>query len=220
MRGWAIAILLGTLGSSLHAAWADEEGWVETYSIPELRIYRKIIPDSGLVAYKAEGIVPSPIGKLVTLVVDPTKKVLWMERLVEATILAQPTPYERIEYMHTRAPWPLTDREFLYEAKLERNLAERSVTVRMKSVEDPRRPFRPDRIRGSIREGVYTLTMVSSDRTRFSAETLADPKGRIPKFIINFVGKIWARRVFDNIVRIAARPDVESSPLVADFKMP
>ncbi len=220
---WSLAASTGALEPvptptpRASASPLPNDGWIETYSIPEMRIFRKEIPGTGLLAYRAEGTIPAPIGKLVTLMVETSRKPQWMDRVKEATILEQPSPMERIEYMHTVAPWPLTDREFLYYAKLEKSTESKTITVRMKSIEDPRRPIRPDRVRGSIREGTYTLTAISPTHTKFSAQTLADPKGRIPKFIVNFVGKMWARRVFDNIVKIASRPVIESSPLVADF---
>jgi cysteine synthase len=78
----------------------------------------------------------------------------------------------------------------------------------MKSVQDATRPVRDDRIRAELYDATFVATPVDGGaKTAMVAESHADPRGSIPKWIVNIYQKDMPsktlRRMLDRISKVA-----------------
>src|SRR5688572_23472392 len=98
---------------------------------------------------------------------------------------------EFLQYTHIDSPPLVSDRDFLIRGKVEANAGDRSLTLKLEPAEDPIKPP-GEHVRGILR-GLWKLESAEDGKkTLVTAEMHADPKGSIPKWIVNAFQKSWA----------------------------
>lgn len=199
----------------LAAAGSAEPAWQELSREDGVTVWRREVPGSPLVAFKGESVIDSNLAKVASVLRDSSRKGEWMDRLVVARLLREMGPGERIEYNRTEAPWPIKDRDFVFHAKADWDPVAGRITIKMKSVEDPEFPASPRCVRGWMVESTMVLTKLEGGRkTLVSLDVVADPKGGIPKWIVNLFQRHWPRKTLLGLKRQAAKPDVPEDPYV------
>lgn len=203
------------LTALLAATCLAEPSWKELTREGGVTVWQREIPGSPLVAFKGESTVDSNIAKVASVLRDSARKGEWMDRLVVAKVLKEMGPGERIEYNRTSAPWPLKDREFVFHAKADWDQAAGRITIKMRSVDHPPLPESAQCVRGWMVESTMVLTRLGDGRrTLVSLGVVADPKGFIPKWIVNLFQRHWPRKTLQGLKRQAAKPDVFEDPFV------
>lgn len=206
-----IAASLLLLTHALLAGPSDQK-WDLVGSKDDITTYRREVAGSPIVAIKGEGTVDASIARVASVLLDTTRLIDWMGSLKEAHRLRSMGPLSYIEYDHVSTPFPLTDREFVTESRGELNSAKRRVILRSRSVEDPSAPD-TDLVRGNLISSTFTLVPLDrGSRTRVIAEVQADPKGAIPKWIVNYFQKSWAHTTIMGLRAQVRRPDVVDDP--------
>ncbi len=176
------------------------------------------VPGSRLVAFRGETLVPAGMARVAAVLADAPRHVEWISRLRESRILRESSPTDRVEYNHTAAPWPTRDRDFVIRSEASWDAATETLTIRMRSVQDPLQPPRPGIIRADLKESLFTLRPKHGGRSTFvTVEIQADPKGLVPAWVVNLVQKGWPRQTLLGLRRQAAKPDVGEHPGVKDL---
>ncbi|MEW6056298.1 MAG: START domain-containing protein [Bdellovibrionota bacterium] len=188
---------------------AIDKVWEEISNDDGILIHRKEVPDSSLVAFRGEAMVDASLAKVSNILIDTSRKKEWVARIEEAKNVREISLFERIEYNHTASGFfAVRDRDFVFNAKGEFDKANRRATFRLKSVEDPLMP-ETDKVRGWLNESAYILTEVEpGKKTHVVVEIHADPRGSVPKWLVNLFQKSWPRRTLEGIRTQAAKPDV------------
>ncbi len=212
MKRWVgIGILLGV-------AALGAEDWVEVAHSPEITVYRKEIPGDPLFAYRGDATISAPMDKVVSVVTDSNRRAEWAERVKEARILKQISPTERIEYLVTRVPWPLKDRDFVLHTRLIPDRTAKTLRILVESTDFSEMPENPKYVRGFVKQADFVLSSINGGKsTRVLSESHVDPKGSIPAWVINMIQKSFPRKSVANLTRQVSRPDIVSSPLVAEY---
>lgn len=192
-------------------------GWEELSNDEGILVHRKDVEGNDVVAFRGEAVFDASIAKVANVLLDTSRKKEWVDRLAEAENIREIGPYERIEYNHTATPIIIKDRDFVFHAKAEMSKKTRSLVFNLKSVEDPLKP-EVDPVRANLIKGQYTLTPEGDgSKTRCVVEIHADPRGSVPKWIVNLFQKSWPRRTLDGIRNQVAKPDVTEHPGVKAF---
>lgn len=190
----AVSVLLSL------AAYADEPAWHEVAHNEDVVVYRKEIAGSDLMAYRGVAVLPYPVAKVMAVLKDTPRRIEWTDKVEKAEIVKELPSGERLEYMALDAPFPVKDRDFLYKSKLEFNDKIKAAIVNFHSVDDPARPPNSDHIRGLILSGSFRLFPISNGAgTRLEADLHADPRGNVPKWIVN---KVQARAPIKSLQRL------------------
>ena len=195
-----VATLLIAVTSS-----ADQQ-WEKISDIDGIITYRKEIPDSPIVAFRGEADVNAPIAKVANILMDTPKKMEWVSNIMEARNLELTSNVERVEYNKTHTPWPVSNRDFVFNAKMETDIPNKKLRFYMKSVTHPSMP-ETKAVRGHM-TGVYILTALDGGKTHLEVEIVADPKGAIPKWLVNLMQKKWPRKTIAGIREQAAKSSV------------
>lgn len=192
------------------ASIPSNEGWEKFDEYGGITMFRKEIEGSSILAYRGTGVLDASIGKLVTVILDTPRKPQWMSRVKVAEVLRAISPNERIEYVAVKTPWPLKNRDFVYRVKSEAKPETREIIIRYESVEDPLRPENPDHVRAHIQETAFVL-MPAEDgkKTLIKADAHADPRGSIPKWIVNIFQKRMPRESIEGMMRQVTKPGIE-----------
>lgn len=210
-----ILVLVWSLGPIAHA---EPTPWVEISNAEGITVYRREDPKTGIMAYKGEGVIDAPLGKILTLTRDIHRRTQWADRVKKAEIVEQISPLERIEYLQGSAPWPVKDRDVLVSARIEVDKAKRSIRFFARSVENPARPEDPDYVRAWIHSGNGELMPIDGGkRTRMSAEVQADFRGSIPRWIVNLVQKSAPRKTMKKLMAILKSENIPEDPLAREI---
>jgi hypothetical protein len=204
-----VAVLLGVLPSESE----ERAGWKLSSRFDGITVYSREVPDSPVVSLMGETVIEAPIGKLMSVLDQIERFPEWVPYVTQAEQRSAPSFYERTIFASGRAPWPVADREFLVYSRLQINPARHELRVRMGSIQDPGVPVGRGRVRGELHLCVVVLRSVDLDAKTFvSVEVHADPKGWIPKWIVNWVQTLWPRKYLMALRARARRPGVPVHP--------
>jgi hypothetical protein len=197
--------------AGLAADWekiSDDEG---------ITVYQKKDGDQGTgVSLRGETVIPARLDDILDTMKDNTRAHLWIPMVKTRRDLKQVSPNERIEYTHISMPWPITDRYFINKAKAER-LPSGQMRIFVQSVDQVEESWiEKDKILGFLHYSEFMLTPVGTgERTHMVIEINSDPRGLIPKFLVNAAQKSWPRKFFTGLNRMLQEASLLQNPAVA-----
>ncbi len=131
----------------------------------------------------------------IAYVLDGTEsKTEWVSRLKQENRLeGNPFSYRSIAYQHYNLSWPVSDQDYVIESKWSVMKDKKLPTVihSIKSIVRDTVPEIEGRVRGQLYRLVYKLEKLESNQTRVTVEIMVNPKGLLPKFMINLIQKDW-----------------------------
>lgn len=186
-----------------------EDGWVEVGRTDGITVLRKEIPGDPVFAYRGKGTLKAPLGKIISVSRDVKRQPEWINRLEEARVVREITPMHRILYMKVNTPWPVSDRDFVVESKLTVDREKRVATLEVRSVEEPSLPVDDCCVRGQMHRNHIVLTGSADGLTTdVDAEAHVDPKGSIPKWMVNAIQKTFPQKSLKGLLRQVSKPDI------------
>jgi hypothetical protein len=199
-----IALLLLLLLSSAApaAAPAADDGWKKADEADGITIYEK--KEGDLLAFRAEGLVDAPVLAVAGTILDYEHNTEWIDHLEEETVLKRPAPGQYVEYTHVGTPFVIKDRDFLCLVTVTVNEKEKFVSIESHSVVDAVKP--PTKyVRGEVVHNEFRLFAAPAGKTQLKGEFHIDPKGTVPKWIVNLFQRAWPMKAFKAIrERVAA----------------
>lgn len=210
-----LAVVLTTTLSA-HAAVAPTDfskaDWRQMSDNDRIQVYRWDVPGSDLLAFKAVARIDAPFAKVGSVLVDIERQKEWMPNLAEARTLHKVGPHERIDYTQIRTPIVIKDRDFVLDAKARFDKATGHLILSVTSTTDPQAPP-TNRVRGEVYESSYTLWPIEGGaRTQVEFIAHVDPKGSVPKWIVNFFSTGFPREVMEALRKQSAREDIILQP--------
>jgi START domain-containing protein len=220
--GPALACALFAPASAATASKADPCGavdwakasWDPYYAEDGIQVWRKDIPGCPLIAFRGGGSIPDSIGKVLSVILDTRREPEWIEGLLEARVLRQISDVEDYEYSRLSSGFFLIeDREVVTHNALTFDRKNRRVTIDTSSVDLPDVPREAGTVRASIEHSVMIIGAEDGGRsTSFVMEALFDPRGRVPKWMVNLFQKRFPVRTIRRIRAQARRSDVVEFP--------
>jgi hypothetical protein len=206
----AAALLIGT--SALSPAHAGDDGdlgkWIEVGKSDGITVSRKEIPGDPVFAYKGEGVLNAPIGKLISVSRDVSRQKEWVNRLEMAKVLRELEPGHRVIYLKIDTPWPVSDRDFVIDSRMTVDRAKKTAVFDIHSVEDPLAPPDDCCVRGKVHFNHIEMRGLDGGRTAITAEAHVDPRGSIPKWIVNKIQKTFPHKSIEGLLKQVAKPDI------------
>jgi hypothetical protein len=208
MPGGLVIFLSFSVAAIAHEAPTSD--WVKVDTNRGISIFRKEIPGDPVYAYKGEGTLHAPLGKIISVSLDVARQPEWVDRLEIAKILREPEPNHRIIYLKVDLPWPVSDRDFVIDARLVVDPIGKTAIYDIHSVEDPLAPPNKCCVRGQVHYNRVELKGLDGVRTEVSAEAHVDPKGSIPKWIVNRIQKSFPKKSIEGMLKQVAKPDIQN----------
>ena len=220
------AALLTTLALAglAHADTPNAAKWEMFDEEDGIRMFRRSVPGSSVVALRGEGFVEAPIARVASVLADRKRSTEWIDRLVKTKVLEQINETESINWNHIKTPTPLKDRDFVFKSVITTDPAQKKVVFSYYSVTHKGAPVTDDYVRGSFKGGKFELTMATrtnkdGTKTRgtiVNAEVEVDPAGSVPTFIVNMVQKSWPHKTLTALRKQVAKPDIKDDPRVVE----
>jgi START domain len=145
-------------------------------------VYVRPVPGSSYDEARAVGSVCAPIDALTSLVTDVSRFEEWIPDTERASLLATPSPYERIYYIRTGMPWPIKDRDMIYRvvSSANPNTAD-DITVTLEGLPDYAPPV-DGVVRMTSVRGQWHFAHVAAG-TRIALEMRIEPGGGVPAWL-------------------------------------
>lgn len=211
----SLFLLLSLLGLTAYAQILPK--WEKVSTKKEVEVFRGEIKNSDVVAFRGVSVIDASIAKVCSVIYDVNRIKEWMSDVNDIKLIEKISKFEKIEYNRTSAPWPVSDRDFVYSTKVNINKAEKSVEILVVSVEHKDAPPVKGVVRGQLHLSRYFLKSLDKDtRTHIEVEILADPKGSLPKWVVNLFQSSWPVNTVNGIRKIATEKDYQVHPDLAE----
>jgi len=172
--------------------------WEEINDKENVKVYSTEVPGSDILKIKTKTIVKASISKIQSILDNVKHRKNWIPYLQESSIIEIKSDTEKFEYSLFSAPWPASDRDFVYKLTLISS-NESNITYQMTSVQHPGKPVTDDMIRADLMESTYILTALSPQLTQVELIFHADPRGWLPDWIINIIQRILPYMILRNL---------------------
>jgi hypothetical protein len=195
---------------------APPTGWVRTGNEDGVISYKRELPSSPIVALRGEGVVNAPIARVVSVLFDYKRAPEWVDSLEEARLVRMLSEREFIEYDHVGTP-PLImkDRDFVCRGHVYIDTRDpQSFTMTLEPASDPRVPRVSKYVRGELRGYWKFTSQPGGKQTYVIAEFHGDPKGGVPKWLVNLFQKSWAHDTIQALREQVKKRDLKVLPSV------
>ncbi len=169
---------------SFSHAWA----WKEIRSEDGIKVYKKKVEGSGLLAFRAEGLIDMPYAKSLALLRDVEEATAWDEALKKKITVQDISDIEAVTYSVVDMPWPLKNRDLVVTNKLHYDPATMELVVKSSSVDHANHPPNDTYVRAHIKFANFRFKPVNG-KTQLKMEVHVEPKGSITDWVINMVQK-------------------------------
>lgn len=223
LKTWAgtSAAVTSTVDPLLVAHKDSEYHWQKSCETDGLTIYWSRVEGSQVIAFKGDGIVDEPLDKVASVIVDTTRGTEWIDSLVASKVVRPLSSAEFIEYDHVGIPFPfdtvMSDRDFVSHVTADYDPQTRWLTISYLPAEDDQAPVLKKYTRGVMTCVFKMVPMSMPDQTYVEAEVHCDPRGAVPKWLVNFFQEGWPETTFENLRREVKKPDIKVVPLIADL---
>ena len=195
----------------------DAPGWELTRDEDGILSYKRVVDGSPLLVFRGEGVIEAPITRVLSVALDNERVGEWIPGLAESTVVRWiKEPLEYIQYSRFDAPWPVRDRIFL--SRVVMAVHPRTYTTEIHYHNVPEALDRDGGIQGYTGGSYYVLRPVDEGRgTYFIGVSVADPRGAIPAWLINWMGASWAHKTLRLLAHQVAKSDVADLAVIEPF---
>ncbi len=183
---------------SLNSIARQNEQWKKVKNEDDIQVYVLEISNKAIVKAKTLTVINAPMEKVIAVLDDIDKRHEWVPYLKISKALSIYENNKRIEYSHFKAPWPATDRDFVYQIELISDTKTKKI-YKMKSVMSNLMPIQNNKIRADLYESIYTLVAIDDQTTAVELIFYANPKGWLPNWIINIIQQVLPFKIIKNL---------------------
>jgi hypothetical protein len=205
--GRMVALFIVLFALLAHLSHASEWQSVDN-TTDGIQIFKKDGSSSGLIAFRGIGVVEAPLPLVATVIFDTDRRREWVEGLVDSRILRWEDKENFIEYDHIEMPFFMNERDFVSKITMSVDLPKKQMVFHYQSSADSS-ALHTDYIRGEVIDMTFILSSIDNDtKTSVDAAFLCDPKGWIPKWLVNFFLEDWPKRTFRNLRKEVLKSDL------------
>lgn len=187
---------------------ASAAEWEQIDDSDGILVFKKDVANSPVHAFRGLCTIDAPMEKVMWVLADNEHRTEWVDRLKQSVILERRSPYDFILYQHFGAPPMISDRDFVYHAQAHSE-ADGSAVLDIKSIHHPKAPKSPG-VRGFLEYSSYVLRAQGAEKTQVEVTVLMDPKGALPKWVVNLVQKSWPKNTLSALRTQVKKPFVKT----------
>lgn len=160
-----------------------QEDWQLQKEDDGIKVYTRAVENSEIKAFKAETVMKGNLSRFVAVLKDVESFPELFTTNKYAQLIEESDTF-LLQYSQTAVPWPMKDRDGVYESKFSQHYGNKAVTVEVNSVEGVR-PVSDDHVRMAKAKGYWLFLPVDHNTVEITYEMQADPGGSLPAWVIN-----------------------------------
>lgn len=166
-----------------------EPEWSLVLNKKDIRVYNQAVAGSDLNAFKGVTIVNAGLEVILCAIRDIPGQVYWLADCKESKVIEKINEQTLLIYNVTGVPWPVSDRDALYKRTESANFKEGKVVFNFIAIQNHNVPEKEGMVRMKDVNGEILLKYVDQNHTQAEYTVKADPAGRIPATIANFMSR-------------------------------
>jgi hypothetical protein len=167
------------------SATAQSE-WELKKESEDIKIYTTMIPGSSFKAFKLISTIEAVnITAIAAAILDVENYQSWMPDTEDVQLIKQFSDSHDIHYVRTAAPWPVNDRDGVYEQKAIYFKEENRVLIELNALEEYDYPLDEKVVRMTVGSGFWEITESENGIFKLVYEYHAEPGGNIPAWLAN-----------------------------------
>lgn len=208
MKRWALlwVLLLVMLVPSV----ATADGWKSVGDIDGVKVWKKSVEGSNLLAFRGVVTADVQIGQIMTVFLDHRQRKNWVAKYADDKNLEKGAGFQEY-WIHFKAPFPVSDRDYVLRSDGYPDADKRTYTCKIKSVNRKDAPENDCCVRAKLHGTYYRFEALPGGKTRMTVEVHTDPRGMLPGWLVNMIQKKWPSDTLNALVREAkkhkAHPD-------------
>ena len=181
----------------------DSSDWKLRKDRNGIRVWTRDHKKEGILEYLSKITIETNLETLIDIIQDVDKYPDWTENCETASTHKILSDTSRIEYMTTKVPWPLEDRDVAMEFVVVKNsdtYFQANLTSAPEAV-----PLSDDYLRIEISQGSWIFKKKDDNRVEVIHQFLSDPGGNIPKWIVNMFIVSGPYKTLDNLKHLCSK---------------
>lgn len=192
----------------------DDPSWRLESSHDGIALYRGSVPGVGIVPLKAVMTIPGTIEEVSMVLEDIPRRREWISNFEQSVLLERTNDYDQTEYLKVDVPWPALDRSALIRARITVSDDLKRATIAAESVDSHPADTLPKLVRAQVHASTFQMTQ-SAGRVEVVALIFIDPRGSVPKWIVNYFARRGSRVTLSGLRRQVARKLYSPAQLAA-----
>lgn len=192
----------------------NDPSWRLESSSDGIAIYSSSVPGISVVPFKATMTIPGTIEEVSMVLEDIPRRREWIRNFGRSVLLERTNDYDQIEYLHVDVPWPGRDRSALIRVRISVSEDRTRATIAGVSVGSHPADTLPVFVRSTIYASSFQMTQLR-DHVEVVALIFVDPRGSIPKWIVNFFTRRVAHGTLNGLRRQVAKKLYSSGQISA-----
>ena len=192
-------LLIGTV-------WAGE--WESLGITNDVAVYRKQEGETGLYAFKGEATSDLPVGQLMGILRDESVSKEWVNMMMFGTVVETYSENHLLLHQGYDLPWPVSDRDYVFDKKVVYDSEKKIATVHLTSVESPKVPISSDFVRARGERTFWQFSVADNGKTQIVVEVLTDPEGSLPDWAVNSIQADWPHKSITSLINRASKGDI------------
>lgn len=182
----------------------NDPSWRLESSSDGIAIYSSSVPGIRVVPFKATMTIPGTIEEVSMVLEDIPRRREWIRNFGRSVLLERTNDYDQIEYLHVDVPWPGRDRSALIRVRISVSEDLTRATIAGVSVDTHPADTLPVLVRSKIYASTFQMTQ-RRDHVEVVTLIFVDPRGSIPKWIVNFFTRRVAHGTLNGLRRQVAK---------------
>ncbi|MCB0641132.1 MAG: START domain-containing protein [Phaeodactylibacter sp.] len=178
---YRFALLFLTLAPAL---LAGQSSWTLAKDNNGIQVYTKDKENSDFKSSKVTSVVEASLQTFAALFRDVDAYDKLFPSSKSAELLERNTDRKQVHYIISEAPWPVDDRDGVYEYLYSYNAGAKILKIEMRGLPDYL-PEKDGMVRIRICDGTWTFEQLDANRCRVTYEFHADPAGTLPAWLAN-----------------------------------
>ena len=217
MRSPHLGFVMATMAAVSFSTGALSKDWKMIKQEDGVQVFSKEVPGTDLLAFKGIKTMPVPITKVAEVLLDkdPEKKKEWIAMVVDFKILEIKDSYNSVTYSSYDLPWPMSDRDYVITSSMNIDKQSQTVFISLNSTQHQKAP-KTVGVRAHLVRSHYKLVALPGGKTEVTVEIQTDPKGLLPKWLVNVIQKGWPHQTLTKMEMQAKKPATKHNKLVRD----
>lgn len=160
------------------------QDWTLAKNEDGIKVYTRVVEGSSFKEFKGETQIQSTLANFVALLRDVPNFHLFFDSAMEPKLLKREGDTIQIHYLQTKAPWPVSNRDGIYQYLYRYNKKEKELFVGLKAL-----PTYSKKEDGFIRipkaTGFWKAKQVTPTQLKIVYQLLPYPGGSIPAWLAN-----------------------------------
>lgn len=184
------------------------EEWQSLGVTNNVAVYRKQEEGTGLYAFKGEATSDLPVGQLMGILRNEDISKEWVDMMMFAKVVETYSEDHMLLHQGYDLPWPVSDRDYVFDKKVVYDADKKIATVHLTSVESPKVPVSNDFVRARGERTFWQFTVAENGKTNITVEVMTDPEGALPDWAVNSIQADWPHKSITNLLNRASKGDV------------